>query len=67
MKVTIEHLGIYSKDLERSREYYEKYFGAVSNSKYVNPTGFSSYFLTFESGARLEIMHHINLEHRTCS
>ena len=66
MKVTIEHLGIYSKDLERSIEYYEKYFGAVSNSKYVNPTGFSSYFLTFESGARLEIMHHINLEHRTC-
>jgi lactoylglutathione lyase len=66
MNVTIEHIGIYAKDLESSREYYEKYFGAVSNSRYENPRGFSSYFLTFESGARLEIMHHISLENRTC-
>ena len=34
-----------------------KYFGAQSNDGYHNPrTGLRSYFLTFEDGARLEIM-----------
>ncbi len=54
--VKIEHIGIYTKDLERLREFYEKYFGAKSNNKYTNSRGFSSYFLTFDEGARMEIM-----------
>ena len=34
-----------------------RYFGAVSNDGYVNEkTGFCSYFLTFDDGARLELM-----------
>lgn len=54
----IEHTALYVSDLERAREYFTKYFEAVSNDLYHNPkTGFSSYFLSFESGARLEIMH----------
>ncbi len=53
----IEHVALWADDIERSREFYCKYFGAVSNEKYVNAVkGFESYFLSFESGARLEIM-----------
>lgn len=53
----IEHLGLYVRDLEGARAFFESYFGAASNDLYHNPkTGFRSYFLTFESGARLEIM-----------
>lgn len=53
----IEHTALYVSDLERAREFFVKYFGAVSDDGYHNPTmGFSSYFLTFSDGARLEIM-----------
>ena len=53
----IEHIAMYVNDLERSRDFFVKYFGAGSNEMYHNPsTGFRSYFLTFDGGARLEIM-----------
>lgn len=53
----IEHIAMYATDLEATRLFFTNYFGAVSNSGYHNPaTGFRSYFLTFEDGARLEIM-----------
>lgn len=53
----IEHIAMYVKDLEKTKDFFEKYFGAVSNNGYHNKsTDFSSYFLTFEDGARLEIM-----------
>lgn len=53
----IEHIALFVNDLERSREFYMRYFGAHSNEKYTNgKTGFESYFLTFDSGARLELM-----------
>jgi lactoylglutathione lyase len=43
--------------LEELRNYYTCYFGGISNEKYTNEKKhFQSYFLTFESGARLEIM-----------
>ncbi len=48
---------MYVNDLEKAKEFFEKYFGAVANKKYYNKTkGFSSYFLSFDEGARLEIM-----------
>lgn len=54
----LEHVAIWAEDLERLKDYYIKYFGASSNAKYENHSNsFSSYFLTFASGARLEIMH----------
>lgn len=53
----IEHAAVYVKDLEAARDFFVKYFGAVSGEKYRNAaTGFSSYFLRFDEGARLEIM-----------
>ncbi len=53
----IEHVALYVKDLERARDFYIKYFGAVSNDGYYNRnTGFRSYFLSFGDGARLELM-----------
>jgi lactoylglutathione lyase len=53
----IEHVAIYTRDLEAIRSFYTKYFKATSNDLYVNPKkGFSSYFLSFSDGARLELM-----------
>ena len=53
----IEHIAMYVNDLEQAREFFVKYLGAEANSGYHNPaTGFRSYFLTFEDGARLELM-----------
>jgi lactoylglutathione lyase len=53
----IEHLAIWTTDLERLRVFYETYFAAQAGPKYVNTAKqFESYFLTFESGARLELM-----------
>lgn len=53
----IEHAAMYVKDLEKAKDFFIKYFGAVPNEGYHNKTtDFRSYFLTFDDGARLEIM-----------
>lgn len=53
----IEHLALWVSNLELIREFYVKYFGAISNEKYHNErTGFTSYFLSFGTPPRLEIM-----------
>lgn len=53
----IEHIAMYVDDLEAARDFFIKYFDAVSNNGYHNEkTGFRSYFLSFDDGARLEIM-----------
>ena len=53
----IEHIAIWTMDLERLKSFYEKYFKASAGVKYTNLTKrFSSYFLTFGAGCRLEIM-----------
>lgn len=54
----IEHLAVWTDDLERLRSFYETYFQAQAGAKYVNfERGFESYFLTFPTGgARLELM-----------
>lgn len=53
----IEHLAIWVKDLELMRQFYETYFNARSGALYHNPTkNFKSYFLSFDSGCRLELM-----------
>ena len=53
----IEHIAIWTHDLETQKSFYETYFSARSGEKYTNPTShFESYFLTFESGSRIELM-----------
>ena len=53
----IEHVAIWTRDLERLRRFYETYFAGRANAKYVNPRKqFESYFLAFADGARLELM-----------
>lgn len=53
----IEHIAMYVNDLETTRDFFIKYFNATSNDGYHNrTTDFRSYFLSFDNGARLEIM-----------
>jgi lactoylglutathione lyase len=53
----IEHVAMWTEDLERLVSFYEAYFGASGGGTYVNAIkGFESRFLSFNSGARLEIM-----------
>lgn len=53
----IEHVAMYVNDLEAARQFFETYLGGQSNEGYHNKTtDFRSYFISFEDGARLEIM-----------
>jgi lactoylglutathione lyase len=55
--VRIEHIALWTPDLERCKRFYVEYFGAVAGTPYRNPAkGFESVFLSFENGARIEIM-----------
>jgi len=61
----IEHLAIWVKDLESMKGFYETYFGAKSGNKYHNPNkNFTSYFLSFNGGPRLELMHNPDIAHK---
>ena len=55
----IEHLAIWTNDIEVVKDFYVKYFSLQCSDKYVNPgKNFSSYFLTFgDDKTRIEIMH----------
>jgi lactoylglutathione lyase len=56
-RMKIEHIAIWTKDLESLKKFYEEFFGATSGSKYVNEKKkFESYFLSFADGPRLELM-----------
>ena len=53
----LEHIALWTHDLERSREFYTGILGARAGAPYHNPkNGFRSYFLSFDTGARLELM-----------
>ena len=53
----IEHIAMYVDDLEAAREFFLKYLDGHSNDGYHNvKTGFRSYFISFDDGARLELM-----------
>jgi lactoylglutathione lyase len=55
--MTLEHVAIWTGQLEELRTYYERFFHGVANDLYINETkGFRSYFLQFKGGARLELM-----------
>ena len=53
----LEHVALYVQDLEAMKDFYVRHFGAIPNQKYHNPrTGLQTYFLSFDDGARLELM-----------
>ena len=52
----LAHAAIWTTDLERLREFYERYLGARAGERYDGSQGFSSYFLELGDGARLELM-----------
>ena len=55
----LEHVAIWTHQIDELKDFYVHYFGAVPNDKYISdrPRGlFESYFLSFETGARLELM-----------
>ncbi|KAB2460387.1 glyoxalase/bleomycin resistance/extradiol dioxygenase family protein [Bacillus sp. CH126_4D] len=62
----IEHVAIWVNDLEGMRDFYKQYFGGEENSLYHNPKKqFESYFITFEGGARLELMRQVGIDDNT--
>ena len=53
----IDHVALCVRDLETMRAFYTEYFGAAAGELYHNPrTGLRTYFLTFDGGARVELM-----------
>ncbi|SDA66220.1 lactoylglutathione lyase [Butyrivibrio sp. INlla18] len=53
----IEHVAMYVNDLEKARDFFVSFLGGRSNEGYHNvKTDFRSYFISFDDGARLEIM-----------
>lgn len=59
----IDHIAMYVNDLDAAKDFFVKYFDARANDGYHNKsTDFKSYFLTFEDGARLEIMNNPDIK-----
>ena len=59
----VEHIAMYVNDLEKARDFFIRYFHAKSNDGYHNKTtNFRSYFLTFDDGARIELMCHPDMQ-----
>ena len=53
----IDHIAFYVNDLEAARDFFVTYLGGKSNDGYHNPrTDFRSFFISFDDGARLELM-----------
>lgn len=53
----IDHVAIWTDDLEKEKNFYLEYFDCKASNKYENPRKqFSSYFLRFPDGARIELM-----------
>lgn len=56
--MNIHHIAIWAADLEQMKVFYQRYFHCSVSEKYVNLTkGFSSYFLIFAAGSKIELMH----------
>ncbi len=59
----IDHVAIWTRDLEGVKDFYVRYFNCTAGARYVNPLKkFSSYFLSFQDGARIEIMNRDDID-----
>ncbi len=53
----IDHIAIWTNDLERLKDFYSRFFNCKVSDRYDNiKKQFSSYFLSFQEGAKIEIM-----------
>jgi len=53
----IEHIALWVDDIDTICAFYEDAFGARRGPRYANQSkGFESCFLSFDSGARIEVM-----------
>ena len=53
----ISHVAMYVKDIEAAKKFFQTFLEGHPNKLYHNKsTGFSSYFISFDSGTKLEIM-----------
>lgn len=53
----IEHVALWTNDIEALRTFYTSHLGGRAGDRYTNHSrGFCSYFVSFDSGARLELM-----------
>lgn len=60
----IDHIALWVRDLEKMKDFFSKYFNLRSSEKYINESKrFSSYFLRFEDGSGIELMHNGTVEH----
>lgn len=59
----LEHIAIWTHDLEKVKEFYIRYFNMKCGEKYSNTKkNFSSYFLSFDGAStRIELMHRPDL------
>jgi lactoylglutathione lyase len=62
----IEHMALWASDIDQLASFYTRYFGARASARYTNEQKrFASIFLSFESGARLEVMQRPDVTPRT--
>lgn len=55
--MTIDHVAIWTTQLEKMKDYYVRYFDGIANIKYRNNENqYESYFVSFDSGSRIELM-----------
>jgi len=58
----IDHIAVYVENLERAKDFFVKYFEGHANNKYINESkGFTSYFISFSDGSRLELMNRMDI------
>jgi lactoylglutathione lyase len=59
----IDHIACWTEDIDRLAAFYARYFSAEIKSPYHNPVkNFTSRFLVFPEGGRLEVMHNPEIQ-----
>ncbi len=59
----IDHIACWTKDIDRLAAFYTRYFNVEIKPLYYNPAKqFTSRFLVFPDGGRLEVMHNPDIQ-----
>ena len=59
----IDHIAIWTRQIDKMRHFYETYFEGRSGEKYINPRkNFESYFIEFDDGSKLELMEKLEVD-----